>query len=72
MVMGKAKREKCRSCGGELAPGAKQESRWYPFCSERCRWLDLGAWFKQEYSLGEENSVLNGREDSKNPKSDKE
>ena len=69
--MGKAKREKCRSCGRELALGAKQESRCYPFCSERCRWVDLGTWFDQEYSLGEENSGLEGWEDSKGPKSDK-
>ncbi len=23
----------------------------YPFCSERCRWVDLGRWFSGEYSL---------------------
>ena len=23
----------------------------YPFCSERCRWVDLGRWLSEEYSL---------------------
>lgn len=23
----------------------------YPFCSERCRLVDLGKWFREEYSV---------------------
>jgi len=23
----------------------------YPFCSERCRLIDLGAWVREEYSI---------------------
>ena len=23
----------------------------YPFCSERCRMVDLGKWFREEYSI---------------------
>jgi len=26
-------------------------SPWRPFCSERCRLLDLGAWFTEERSI---------------------
>ena len=70
MVMGKGKGEKCRSCGSELGPGAEQESQWYPFCSERCRLLDLGAWFDEEYGLDEGDLGLGGGDDPKEPKSD--
>ena len=69
--MGEVKREKCRNCGRELGLGARQESQWYPFCSEHCRWVDLGAWFGEEYGLGGENSDSDGWEDSKEPKSGK-
>ncbi|MGB7988118.1 MAG: DNA gyrase inhibitor YacG, partial [Candidatus Methylophosphatis roskildensis] len=27
------------------------ESRWRPFCSERCRNIDLGAWATEEYRV---------------------
>lgn len=26
----------------------------YPFCSSRCRWVDLGRWFKGQYSIDED------------------
>lgn len=25
--------------------------REYPFCSERCRQVDLGRWFREQYSI---------------------
>jgi len=30
------------------------EGRWpaeYPFCSARCRWVDLGRWFCEQYAI---------------------
>lgn len=31
------------------------ESRWRPFCSERCRLIDLGEWLSEEHRIpGEE------------------
>ncbi len=27
---------------------------WRPFCSHRCRLLDLGAWIDEEYKVGSE------------------
>ncbi len=39
------------------------ESRWRPFCSERCRLIDLGAWMSEQHAIpGEE-----GPEDSGEP-----
>ncbi|MBM5812344.1 MAG: DNA gyrase inhibitor YacG [Gammaproteobacteria bacterium] len=29
-------------------------SPWRPFCSERCRLLDLGAWLQERYVIGSE------------------
>lgn len=36
----------CPTCGQpvEWVP----ESRWRPFCSERCRLIDLGEWLNEE------------------------
>jgi len=31
------------------------ESRWRPFCSARCRELDLGAWASEEYRVPAES-----------------
>ncbi|MEW5992876.1 MAG: DNA gyrase inhibitor YacG [Candidatus Zixiibacteriota bacterium] len=33
---------KCPTCGKSVR--WVDEERWRPFCSERCRLLDLGAW----------------------------
>jgi hypothetical protein len=27
------------------------ESQWKPFCSERCKLIDLGAWFEEERAI---------------------
>ena len=27
------------------------ESRWRPFCSERCRLIDLGEWLEEEHRI---------------------
>lgn len=44
-----SKRVKCPTCGKPVAwtPDAK----WRPFCSERCRLIDLGAWAAEEHRI---------------------
>lgn len=39
----------CPTCGRrvEWAPA----SRWRPFCSERCKLVDLGAWATERYAV---------------------
>lgn len=39
----------CPTCGqpAEYAPS----NRWRPFCSERCRCIDLGAWAAEAYAI---------------------
>lgn len=36
---------KCPTCG-KPAPFTR-DNRWRPFCSERCKLIDLGAWFDE-------------------------
>jgi len=44
-----AKTVPCPRCGAPsvYAPG----NRWRPFCSERCRVIDLGAWASEAYRV---------------------
>ena len=44
-----AKRVPCPRCGA-LAPYSP-ENRFRPFCSERCKTIDLGAWANEEYRV---------------------
>ena len=39
----------CPTCGKttEFSPA----NRWRPFCSERCRMMDLGAWAAEKYRI---------------------
>jgi uncharacterized protein len=47
-----APRVRCPTCKREVAWTA--ESTWRPFCSERCRLIDLGAWFAGDRSIAGE------------------
>jgi len=42
--------------------------RFFPFCSERCKWIDLGAWLDAEYripsTLDEESEPPAGQDHS--------
>jgi uncharacterized protein len=44
-----ARRVPCPRCGqpAVFAPS----NRWRPFCSERCRTIDLGAWASESYRV---------------------
>jgi endogenous inhibitor of DNA gyrase (YacG/DUF329 family) len=46
---------KCPHCGKETQ---FQGNEFRPFCSERCKLLDFGAWADEEYSLPAENAEL--------------
>lgn len=39
----------CPRCGTAVAWVA--ENRYRPFCSERCKMVDLGAWANEEYRV---------------------
>lgn len=46
---------KCPACG---KPAEYYENDHRPFCSERCKLLDFGAWINEEYALPAESSEL--------------
>ena len=38
---------RCRTCGESVASDAPT----FPFCSDRCKMVDLGKWFDGKYSI---------------------
>jgi len=40
---------RCPTCQGEVKP--RDENPSFPFCSPRCRAVDLGRWFTGEYRV---------------------
>jgi hypothetical protein len=44
----------CPQCGKEVVWGA--ESPFRPFCSERCKLIDLGQWANEGYRVPEDES----------------
>lgn len=40
---------KCPTCGRDVE--WTEASRFRPFCSERCKLIDLGAWAAEKYSI---------------------
>ena len=39
----------CPQCGGEAL--WNHENKYRPFCSQRCKLIDLGAWASEAYSV---------------------
>jgi len=50
-----APRVRCPTCRREVA--FTPESTFRPFCSERCRMVDLGAWFAEERAIPGESAT---------------
>lgn len=46
---------KCPLCGRQVE---YEGNEFRPFCSERCKLLDFGAWADEDYSLPAETSEL--------------
>lgn len=40
---------RCPICAGEAAP--RRDNPTFPFCSERCRLIDLGNWLGETYRI---------------------
>ena len=55
----------CPTCKRPVTWG--EQSPFRPFCSDRCRLIDLGAWFAEEHSIpGQEPSALDEPSDDEN------
>lgn len=56
----------CPQCGEPV--DIRQKLPWRPFCSERCRLIDLGAWFSEENSIpGEPVDLPDNDDEDQNP-----
>ena len=42
----------CPRCGAQTP--YSPENKWRPFCSERCRMIDLGKWAAEDYRVPEQ------------------
>ena len=45
----KPRKVRCPQCGGDAVYSS--ENPWRPFCSERCKQIDLGAWANESYRI---------------------
>jgi uncharacterized protein len=61
-----APRVRCPTCQREVAWTV--DSQYRPFCSERCRMVDLGAWFAGERSIAGESTPVEDGEDQDTPR----
>jgi len=43
----------CPNCGKPLAYRPEARPPFFPFCSERCKLVDLGKWFDEEHRVEE-------------------
>lgn len=50
-----APRVRCPTCQRELE--WSEQSPWRPFCSERCKMVDLGAWFAEERAIAADSET---------------
>ena len=54
MVMKQVRAVKCPVCGKKVEiPNEKKLPPNFPFCSRRCKLIDLGNWLNEEYKLSE-------------------
>jgi endogenous inhibitor of DNA gyrase (YacG/DUF329 family) len=57
-----APRVRCPTCQRELTWST--DFPWRPFCSERCKMVDLGAWFAEERALPGEPADTDKQDDT--------
>lgn len=43
----------CPSCGKEFSVERKEDAAFRPFCSKRCKLVDLGRWLDGTYTISE-------------------
>ena len=47
----------CRRCGKVLPYEQMKELPFFPFCSKRCKMVDLGQWLNEEHRMPGESSA---------------
>jgi len=59
---------RCPQCG-EMSVWSP-ENRWRPFCSERCKLIDLGCWADESYRVAAEEAAAPAADDPPLPPRD--
>jgi endogenous inhibitor of DNA gyrase (YacG/DUF329 family) len=58
----------CPICGRVLEGGSLQDWPQFPFCSPRCKTIDLGRWLKESYRIpAEEPEEATSLRDTESP-----
>lgn len=52
---------KCPICNAAVGP--RSENKAFPFCSPRCKTIDLGKWLNEEYRVPAEDADADDVED---------
>jgi hypothetical protein len=52
--MAKALTKRCAECKAKFRYAGVKAHPWFPFCSERCKTIDLGSWLSNEYAIVED------------------
>ncbi|MEJ2109647.1 MAG: DNA gyrase inhibitor YacG [Acidobacteriota bacterium] len=55
---------KCPQCGKEIT---ERKPACRPFCSDRCKLIDLGKWISGEYRIATEDQDEKDNEEPQNP-----
>jgi endogenous inhibitor of DNA gyrase (YacG/DUF329 family) len=66
-------KQKCPICHKIIAPVSQEETKaqdFYPFCSERCKLIDLGAWLDTDYKILSPQKSRESDQDFEMPESD--
>lgn len=54
---------KCPKCKAEVN---WSDNKWRPFCSERCKMIDLGTWANEEYRISDDTDRVTIKDTSLN------
>ncbi|WP_207539886.1 DNA gyrase inhibitor YacG [Sabulicella rubraurantiaca] len=55
---------RCPVCGQPSAPRRPGERSAFPFCSDRCRQVDLARWFGERYGIAADEEDTPGDDDA--------
>ena len=46
----------CPTCRAKVVKDPARPNKLFPFCSERCHWVDLGRWLGEDYRVPDASS----------------
>jgi endogenous inhibitor of DNA gyrase (YacG/DUF329 family) len=58
---------KCPICKKSVEESEPNRSGWFPFCSQRCKLIDLGRWLDGKYQIADRDDDAEDWVDDPNP-----